>query len=269
MSETAERTYATVQSMVTELPRLVGSDWPRVAQRLAELNAGWAAADETRRIGLAAAYRTTLAPYPGARERLAETLGALSLYQSVLTDVAALAEQLDDAAGAASLREATKATSPDDVAERRYIGSLKAGRTAQSFKLGNVEFTFWNVAAAIGSLLTTIATVTAAGATPIAIAGAVALLIATLAKPFVRKIDADMASVFLGLARAAGPDREAALADIVVATNTARREGGLHLRSLTEKQVLDSLSLLSAIESVASADSEGKRWRVIEEHGAV
>ncbi|MBX7252960.1 MAG: hypothetical protein K1X50_13340 [Candidatus Promineofilum sp.] len=269
MSETSERTYAAVQSMAAELPGLVGKDWPQVARQLAELDVDWVAADETRRIGLAAAYRTTLAPYPEARKHLAATMGALSLYGGVLLDVAALVEQLGDDDGAVLLRESARATSPHNTAERRYMGNLKTGRTAQSFKWHNVEFTFWSIAAAIGSLLTTIATVTATGATPIAIAGAVALLIAALAKPFVIKIDADIASVFLGLARAAGLDHEAALVDIVAATNTARREGGLHFRLLTEEQVLDSLSSLSAIGSVASVDSEGKRWRIIEEHGAV
>ena len=259
MSVLAERTYRIVQDMAADLPTLVGPDaWPRVGQELAALDAGWAAADDTRRVGLAARYRTLLAPYPAARARLSSALDMAEQDDDVLLRVAGLLEQMGEADSSAFLREATN---------QRYITGLKVGRAAQSFKLlGNVEFTFWNVAASIGAILNTVAQAVAPDAQPIAVAGAVLLLIAALAKPFIRTIEADDASVFLGLVLAAGERREAALADIVTATNTARTAGGLRLRALTEAEVAHSLSLLAQLGSVAV---NGDRWRVIEEHGKV
>ena len=259
MSLLAERTYQIVQEMAADLPTLVGPEaWPRVEQELAALNAGWAAADDTRRVGLAARYRTLLAPYPAARTRLAAALDTAEQNDDVLLGVAGLLEQMGKADSAAALRETTN---------QRYITGLKVGRAAQSVKLmDNIEFTFWNVAASIGAVLNTVAQVTAPDVQPTAVAGAVLLLIAALAKPFIRTIEANDASVFLGLVLAAGEGREAALADIMAATNSARTAGGLRLRVLTEAEVAHSLSLLAQLGSVAI---NGDRWRVIEEHGKV
>jgi predicted secreted protein len=135
--------------------------------------------------------------------------------------------------------------------------------------MGNLAFNVPNVATAAGSILTTIAALVAPDAQAIAGAGAILLLIAGLSTPFVREIDADDASVFLGLARVAGSDRTAVLAEIVAATNVARNEGHLRLGVLTEEQVLHSLSVLSQMGSVTPAGDQGEHWQVIEEHGAL
>ena len=256
MSQLAEQTHLIVQEMVPDLPNLVGVEaWPTLAAELARLDAEWAAADDARRVGVAARYRTALAPYPAARERLTAALRSVTLHNDVLDATAALLEELGDGDGAAALR-------------RRYITGLKVGQEAQSFKLGNAQFTFPSALLAAGTTLSTVAAATDPAARPIAMAGAVVLLIATLAQSLVRKIDADDASVFLGLARAADDTREAALANIVAATNAARNDDPLRLGVLTEEQVHRSLSVLwKMYKSVEPVDSEGKRWRVVEEHG--
>lgn len=260
MSQLAEQTHLIVQEMALNLPVLVGTEaWPGLAAELARLDAEWAAADDARRVGVAARYRTALAPYPAARERLAAALRTVTLHNDVLAATAALVEELGDADGATALREA---------AARRYITGLQVGQEAQSFKLGNAQFTFPSALLAAGTTLSTVAAATDSAAQPIAMAGAVVLLIATLAQSLVRKIDADDASVFLGLARAADDTREAALANIVAATNAARNDDPLRLGVLTEEQVHRSLSVLwKMYKSVEPVDSEGKRWRVVEEHG--
>lgn len=262
MTTAAEHTYDVATALRAQLAERVGAEaWPTVAAELARLDTAWAAAiDDRMRQRLAADYRDALAPWPAAYALLHQHEREATLYEAVLTSAAALAEQLGDGQGAARLRE---------VAGRRYITGLKAGQKAHSLKLGNIAFDLPNVAAAAGSVLTTIAALVASDAQPIALAGAVLLLIAGLAKPFVREIDADDASVFLGLARAAGPGREAALADIVAAANAARHEGRLRLGVLTEAEALRSLSVLSQMGSVAPVEGEGERWRVMEEHGAV
>ncbi len=260
MSQIAERTHQIIHDMLADLPALVGPDqWPTLAAELARLDVEWAAANATRRMGLGAQYRTLLAPHPAARVRLATALRDATLHDDGLLATATLVEQLGDVAGAAALREA---------AGRRYITGLKVGQAAHSLKLGNVAFNVPNVAMAAGSILTTIAALVAPDAQAIAGAGAVLLLIAGLSQSFVREINADDASVFLGLARATGSDRTAALADIVAATNAARNDGPLRLGVLTEHKVHEALSRLSVMKSVAPVGDKGDRWRAIEEHGA-
>lgn len=261
MSQIAERTHQIIHDMLADLPGLVGPDqWPTLAAELARLDTEWAATDATRRMGLGAQYRTLLAPYPAARVRLATALRDATLHDDGLLATAMLVEQLGDTAGAAVLREA---------AGQRYITGLKVGQAAHSLKLGNVAFNVPNVATAAGSILTTIAAFVAPDAQAIAGAGAVLLLIAGLSQSFVREIDADDASVFLGLARAAGPDRTATLANIIAATNAARNDGRLRLGMLSEDKVHEALSRLSVMKSVAPVGDKGDRWRAIEEHGTV
>lgn len=260
MSKLAQQTHQIIHEMAGELPALVGADaWPILDAELIKLDAAWAAANDTQRVVVAARYRSALAPYAPARERLAAALRSDAVYEYVLAGAAVLVEQLGDADGAAELRR---------IADQRYITGLKVGQEAQSFKLGNAQFTFPSALLAAGTTLSTVAAATDPAARPIAIAGAVVLLIATLAQSLVRKIDADDASVFLGLARAVDDTREAALADIVTATNAARNDGPLRLGVLTEEEVHQSLSVLwKTYKSVEPVDSDGKRWRVQEEHG--
>lgn len=260
MTTDAERTYETVTTLRARLVELVDKDeQPGVVADLARLDAAWAAAtDERQRELLAGDYYDALAPWPKAYGLLQQYEREATLYEAVLTSTAALVEQAGDAAGAAALRQA---------AGQRYITGLKVGQAAHSLKLGNVAFNVPNVATAAGSILTTIAALVAPDAQAIAGAGAVLLLIAGLSQSFVREINADDASVFLGLAHATGPDRTAALADIVAATNGARNDGRLRLGVLTEDKVHEALSRLWVMKSVEPAEGEGNRWRVKEEYG--
>lgn len=261
MSETATRTYGAVQAMAAELPQLVGeADWPAVARQLAQLDAAWATADAARQIGLAARYRSLLAPYPAARERLRRALDDAALYGDALLGVAAVAEALGDGAGAAALR-----TAAGEASQSRLIFEQGIGREAYSLKLANLDFKFWNLAAAAGGVVSAVGTLNEP-VRPFGLAAAVLLLIAGAGRLLVREIGVDDTSVFLGLLAAAGETKRAGLPAIMAATNDAR--AGVYLPALTEEQVKRALLVLHQLRSISPGDCADE-WRVVEEHGRV
>ena len=145
MSHLAEQTYHIVQAMLPDLPAL--------AAELARLDAEWAAADDARRAGVAAAYRTALARHAPARQRLAAALRDGSLYEEVLAGVAALAQGLGDADGAAELRR----LGGGGAARLWFLKEV--GEPAKSVKLDNLEFDFGALSLAAAGILGAVATV--------------------------------------------------------------------------------------------------------------
>ncbi len=260
MSQLAEETYRIVHEMTSDLPALVGPEaWTALAIELAQLDAEWAAADGAWRVGVAAGYRTALAPYKLARERLAGELGAVSVYEDVLTRTAALLEQLGDIDGAAQLRRLSHA------GETRYMYLKRVGEPAKSVKWRNLEFNFGVLALVAAGVLEAVETLDDTTSTELAGVTAILLLLAALYKTMERGVSVDDASVFHGLIKAGGAARQADLSAIMAATNNARDTA--HLEPLTEKELARALRSLERLKAIVPVDAN--RWRIIEEHGQV
>lgn len=260
MSETAERTYWAVQALAAELPALVGADdWPALAAHLAALDAEWAAADATHRVGVAAAYRTALARYPAARAQLAAAQRKLTFVDAALAAAAALALQLGDTAGAARLRQASL------VAESRLIALRPVGEPARSVKWANLQFDFGKLTLAAAAILAAVATATDPTTSGLSLAAAVLLILGELYKALEREISVDDASVFWGLVQAGGEAKQADVAAVLAAANAAR--AAAPLEPLTEPALRVSLGSLGRLQAIACVDEARGIWRVVEDHG--
>lgn len=260
MSEIAERTYQVIQALAGDWPEWVGAAaWPKVARELARLDAEWAAADETRRVGVAAQYRTTLAPYPAARARLAAALGGAALYESVLARVAALLAEAGHSGAAAELRQLSHAGAA------RYMKLKPVGEPTTSVKWSNLKFDFGSLSLAAAGILGAIATLSDPTTSGLAAGAAVLLILHELHKTLEREVSAVDASVFYGLVRAAGADKQTNLAAIMAKTNAARTAN--HLEPLTETELRRALLALERLRAVAIVAPD--IWRVVEEHGEV
>jgi hypothetical protein len=256
-------TRRAVAALEPELPTLVGpGEWPALAAELAALGDAWAAAeDDVARMHIAARYRATLAPHDAARERLYRAERAASLSHAALLGAAALTAELGDADGAARLRTEVEAAEP------RLIFESGVGRPAYSLKLANLEVRFWELALAAGGILSAVERLTDPTARPIALAGAALLIIGALGKTMAREIAVDDASVFLGLAAAAGANRVASLAAVRASANERRRV--VYLPELSEQEVKRSLIVLHQLRAVAPVEGRVDVWRVVEDHGRV
>ena len=262
MSHLAEQTYHIVQAMLPDLPALVGGEaWPALAAELARLDAEWAAADDARRIGVAAAYRTALARHAPARQRLAAALRDGSLYEEVLAGVAALAQGLGDADGAAELRRL------GGGGAARLLFLKEVGEPAKSVKLDNLEFDFGALSLAAAGILGAVATVVDPAAAGLSIGAAVLLILHELYKMMEREVSVDDASVFWGLVRAGGAAKQADTAAILAAANAAR--AGAYLEPLTETALRRSLRALKHLKAIAKVEGKADHWRIVENHRAV
>jgi hypothetical protein len=263
MNADPELTHHAVMALWPQLEEIVGAAaWPTVASQLEQLTAKWTNAQtKADRMLLAAKYRDVLAPYPRAYYRLLAARGDEWLAPLLLADAAEVAERLGDVDGAEKLRR--KLADPD---WQRLIFEKGIGQAATSVKLSNIDFNFWNLAAALGGVLSAIETLTDDGVRPIGIAGAVLTLISSFGHMLARKIEVDDASVFLGLVDVAGESREASLAAIIEQTNVRRTN--VNLAAMTEEAVNRSLTVLHQLRSVEPT-GQPDVWRVVEYYGRV
>jgi len=260
MSLLAERTVEIVHEMAGELPALVGpAGWPGVARQLAALDSAWAAAGAPQRMGLAAQYRTLLAPFPAARARLSAGLRGTEVYDDVLAGVAALLAGLGDAAGAAHVAEMRQA------GERRIIFLKEVGEPAKSVKLGNLEFDFGALSLAAAGVLSAVAALADPTTTGIALGAAVLLILHELYGTLEREVSADDASVYWGLVLAGGEGKQADLPAILAATNAAR--AAAYLEPLSELELRRALLALERLKSIAPVAGVVDGWRIVEDHG--
>lgn len=264
MDHNPELTHRAVMALWPQLPEMVGAaNWSKVAAALEQISSAWPSADTPmKQMQLEAKYRDVLAPYPTAYNRLQAAAQGASLAQLLLLEAANIAERLDDSALAERLHAELI-----NLDEQRLIIEGGVGLPAHSFKLGNLDFKFWNLAAAAAGVLLAMDTLSDTAARPFALAAAVLLIISKFGQTFAREIGVDDTSVFLGMVSAAGESRMAALPDIITTTNAARSD--VCLEPLTDLEVRRSLTVLHQLRSIEKVDGTPDVWRVIEEHGRV
>lgn len=256
-------TYTAVQELKLELPLILAeADWNRLEPELTKLDMKWVGSEEgVPRLRLAAEYRSLLAEYPIARDRLRQLMRDTDRYRDSLLYLADLAEREGASAGSASLRaiaEYDRST--------RYIFEQGVGRKAYSLKLSNFDFRFWNLAPVAGSLIATIDAYLDPSSSTLAFAAAL-LLAAGGARLLVEELSVDTTSVFLGLIQAANPNREGDLKAIIIATNAER--GRIYMEPLSDNQVQRELLELHQLGSVEPVDHKQDAWRIVEEYGRI
>ena len=254
MSDNALNTWLAVQELRPRLPEIIGPEqWPDVAATLDRLDVAWvAAADEGERRRIARRYRDALAAWPPAYERVRAALDGMSAYTDALRRLALRAEDGGEPEVAAALRA--------EAEQRRLIIERGVGATACSIKLRNIDFRFWKLSALAAAVLATVAAVAEPAGSTRTIAAAVLSAIAGL-EALVEEISVDDAGVFLGLVEAGGESRQAALADIMAATNAARATRPGYLKVMDEEAVKQSLGNLYRLRSIAPVNGAVDVWR--------
>lgn len=266
----AVMTYRVATEQRAKLAALVGpEDWPAVSAEWEALDAAWAAATGAghRRV-LAADYLDAVALHREAYALLRAEVAMLDAYVAAAWQLATLAAQLGDEQGAAKLWGDALGSDRSRQLLDRYILEQGVGKSAYSVKLANVEIRFWRLTSTAASLLAAVTAYLDPDKSALVIATAILAAVGGL-EAFVKEIPVDDAAVFLGLVAAGGEARQAALADIVAATNAARTARPDYLRAMDEAAVKDSLGNLYRLGSVAPVEGEMDVWRVVEEHGRV
>jgi len=259
MSQSMQQTRDIMHKLAADLPVLVGpAVWPGLEAELAELDAAWNRADDAGRAVLNARYVTALAnAHPAMRPRLAAALGAISVYESMLTKTAALLEKMGDPHAAEQLRQLSHA------GDARYMKLKPVGEPTTSVKLRNIEFDFGSLSLAAAGILSAIATLSDPTTSGLAAGAAVLLILNELYKMMTREVSIDDASVYWGLIEAGDESKTAHLEPILIKTNAARTAN--HLEPLTETELRRALLALERLRAVAAV-APGI-WRVVEEHG--
>jgi hypothetical protein len=264
----------------TELPGLFGDDWPGVEpefrDKLAKLQAS---TDQREQRILAAGLVTLIARNRQANQRLKAELAQQELLKSDLrSDLADLRSGLnvDDHGLQASLDTAAlgmhwtldpdsvEALSEDDITTKSV--SMKPGGIGggKSIKFRNLNLDFGELSAIAGGAML-------AGHEVIkepngfVIAAGVLMTIAALIKAATVQISEQDASVFWGFIQARDKaDNTANDAKILTSTNSQRAK--YHRPPLKAEDVLQSLSNLESLKSIARVEEHPGRWKLIERY---
>lgn len=260
MSDNAINTYRAVEELRPRLPEFVGSeDWPALAAELDRLDEAWAAAgDEAARKRIAMEYRDALAPWPRVYERMRACLDGMSAYTTALRRLAVRAEDAGEIEAAEALRT--------EAERHRLFIEQGVGEKAYSLRFRKQNFLFWKLPALGAAVLSAVVAVTDPAGGALTMAVAILSAVASL-EAMVEEVPVDDASVFLGLVEAAGESRQAALPDIMAATNAARAARPGYLLPMDEAAVKTSLQNLFQLRSIKHVS--GDTWRVNEEYGRV
>jgi len=244
---------AALNAAEPDLIALIGDDWPQLADRYRQLKA--ALADEEGQWLASVEIIELFAPYAAARERLNRAILEQDLRGSVALGLADIAAQIG----------ATPAAAAPPEPRMRSI-SLKSPAQATSIKLGNFSFDFGEVSElAAGVIMTGSDVIGDLGVKHYVLVAAGVLLIArSLLKAMTVELSEREATVFYGLAQAAGPDKTATEAAILQRANAARKEVGL--KPLDADDLRNALHRLAEIKSVGRVEGSPDRWQIVEQY---
>jgi len=260
----------TLEQLEPEFPHLIGNErWtalhPQYIQYRDQLQVQ---NSNVVRLQAAANLVDLFAPYEAVQTHLRLAIEGLDVYKTTLTQLAAIARQLNtEPRVVADLEEAAAFHTHD--AQTRLIILQGMGQKAESIKWQNFEFDFGDateMTETAAGILAAFSDIINPDSNHLLMAAGVLLIFRGILKATTEEISAQDASVFWGVVQAQwhNTPRHVDTTQVVEYTNQERAK--VHLAPLSEQQVRHSLLNLVRLGSVEQTDEEKEIWRVIEKY---